>query len=305
MTRGLHARVAEGIVSGRLWSPGDRVAVAVSGGLDSTVLLDLLHRTRGVHGGVLSVVTVDHGMRSGSGADADGVIAEAERRSLPWQRHRVSLPSSASEAVARAARYAWLDQLDVEAVALAHHRDDQVETLLLGLLRGHGARSLAGMARVRGRYRRPLLDVSRAELQGWAAHAQLTWSEDPSNASLGPLRNRVRHELVPLLEVLRAGGAEAAARTAGLLGSDDAYLYDLAADVPFDGSWARGVVADGPEPVVRRALLLQLGEATTAGHVDAILAAARRGRGRIVLSEHVSVVVDAASVRIVETSGRS
>lgn len=304
MSRGLHLRVVERLVARALWKPGERVAVAVSGGRDSIVLLDLLHRTAGVHRGRLLVVTVDHGLREGSAEDAAVAVAAAEARGLLWRRARLGL-GRASEGEARAARYAWLDGVDADVVALAHHRDDQVETLLLGLLRGHGARSLAGMAPRRGRYVRPLLDEPRAALAAWAERQGLGWAEDPTNASPDHLRNRVRHELVPLLESLRPGATEAAARTAGLLALDDGLLGELAEAVPYEPSgdrWAREGLLGVPEPVARRSLLQRLGEAATGAHLDAVLAAARRGRGRVALSSSVTIVVDRAWVRIVGVS---
>ncbi|MCB9666021.1 MAG: tRNA lysidine(34) synthetase TilS [Alphaproteobacteria bacterium] len=300
MSPGLHLRVAEGIVARALWPAGARVAVAVSGGLDSVVLLDLLVRTRGVHRGALHVATFDHGTRPGSSADADFVAGLAEALELPLRRGREALGEGASEDACRRARHAFLDGLDVDVVALAHHADDQAETSLLGLLRGGGTRALAGMAWRRGRLVRPLLGVRRAELEAWAAHAGLVWREDPTNASPRYLRNRVRGELLPLLEALRPGATEALARGAGHAAADADLLEALAAaqEDYADESWARAWVASAPEALVRRALAARLGEVDSA-RLDAMLAAARRGRGTVEVSPRVSVVVDGARVRIV------
>ena len=127
------------------------------------------------------------------------------------------------EAAARAARYRALDdaadRLGAAAVLLGHTRDDQAETVLLGLARGSGARSLAGMAARSGRYRRPLLDLDRAVVRSAAAGLD-TW-DDPHNADPSFGRSRVRHAALPALEAaLGPGVAAALARTASLLRAD-------------------------------------------------------------------------------------
>lgn len=295
----LRLRVAEAVRRHGLWAPGDRVAVAVSGGLDSVVLLDVLAETRGVHRGRLSVVTVDHGTRPGSAEDARFVARLSRRRGLPCHVATRALGPGATERACRDARYAVLDALDVDRVALAHHRDDQAETLLIALLRGHGARGLAGMARRRGRYVRPLLDAPRRALEAYADARGLAWREDPTNADGRWLRNRVRHRLRPLLEDLRPGASHAVARTAQRLAEDDALLDVLSREAdPHDGvGWPTAWVAEAPIPLVRRALLRRLPGAR-GSHLDAILDAARRGRGRIPVTFRVCVVVDPVLVHI-------
>lgn len=197
-----------------LWAPGDRVAVAVSGGADSLALLDLLEVTRRWHGGALEVVTVDHGIREGSADDAAFVWELARSRGLPCTWVSLGLRGGASEAECRDARYRALAGLSVARVALAHHRDDLAETVLLHLLRGTGPRGFAGMAWRRDRYVRPLLDVPRADLRRWLAWRGLAWRDDPTNTDPGRLRNRLRHEVLPLLEDVRPGGVAAIARGA-------------------------------------------------------------------------------------------
>src|SRR5688500_10188272 len=119
----LRHRVLDAIRRHHLWSPADRVAVAVSGGLDSVVLLHLLLSTRRSHGAVRSVVTVDHGLRPDSAEHASFVESLAADHGLHCVRANLSL-GEASEADARHARYAVLDSVDADHVALAHHRDD-------------------------------------------------------------------------------------------------------------------------------------------------------------------------------------
>lgn len=200
--------------------PGDRVAVAVSGGLDSVVLLDLLMVLGDLHGGVLSIATVDHGTRTGSAADADFVAELAAARGLVLHRFDLSLGEGASEADCREARYACFETLDVTSVALGHHRDDQAETLLINLLRGTGARGLRGMGVRRGRLIRPLIETPRAELVRWADHRGLAWREDPTNQDQRFLRNAIRHRVMPLLEEIRPGARKALGRSARQVAED-------------------------------------------------------------------------------------
>lgn len=300
MNTRLRLRVAETVVSRGLWRPGERVAVAVSGGMDSVALLDLLVAGAGVHGATLSVATFDHGTRPGSDADAAFVRALGARLGLPVFAGRAALGEGASEAVCRRARYAWLDTLEVDHVALAHHRDDQAETAVLAWVRGAGTRGHAGMAWRRGRYVRPLLQTPRAALRAWAGGRGLTWREDPTNASLTPLRNQVRHTLLPQVEAMRPGAAAAIARAATHAAEDEALLSELARGAPWQHeacAWPRNWTVTTPSPVVRRALRDRLPDARSS-HLDAILAAARSGRGRVWVSSSVCVVVTDAWVSI-------
>lgn len=294
----LRFEVADAVRARGLWAPGARVGVAVSGGLDSVCLLDLLVASQGVHGGRLEVITIDHGTRPDSAADADFVASLAQAHALPLHRHTLSLGPDASEAACRQARFRGFADVQVDVVALAHHRDDQVESVLLALLRGAGSRGQGGMRWRRGRYVRPLLDLPRSALQAWAAHRGLTWRDDPTNTDPRYLRNRLR-ALLPELLGLREGSAAAIARGAALRAEDDALLHLLAAESeawrPSPPAWSRAWVASAPAPLVRRCLLQRLSMARSAevgaGVVEAVMRAARRGRGRIELSSTVAVVV--------------
>jgi tRNA(Ile)-lysidine synthase len=220
-------------------APGDGVAVAVSGGADSLALLHALRVLAGPRKWRLAVLTVDHGLRPGSAADAAFVADHAKALALParvltltsadLEAHRAAGP----EAAARAARYAALwpaaDALDCHWLATGHTLDDQAETVLLQLLRGAGPDGLAGMPVRSGRLLRPLLGVRRAQTRACCAAAGLPWREDPTNASDTPLRNRVRHQLLPLLEELRPGATATLARTATLAADERAWLDPLVA----------------------------------------------------------------------------
>ncbi|HTF59069.1 MAG TPA: tRNA lysidine(34) synthetase TilS [Actinomycetes bacterium] len=218
---------------------GDGVAVAVSGGADSLALLHALRTLAGPRGWRLAVLTVDHGLRPGSAADAAFVADHAKALGLPTRvltltagdldPHRPAGP----EAAARAARYAALwpaaGELGCDWLATGHTLDDQAETVLLQLLRGAGPDGLAGMTVRTGRLLRPLLGVRRADTHAACTAVGLTWREDPTNAEDSPLRNRVRSQLLPLLEELRPGATRTLARTATLAADERDWLGPLAA----------------------------------------------------------------------------
>lgn len=171
--------------------------VAVSGGIDSVVLLDILVAA-GTHD--LTVAHFDHGIRDDSAADARFVAALAERYALPFVSERAELGAGASEAEARAARYAFLEREAKRrgaVIATAHHADDVVETIALNLTRGTGWRGLAVLdhpQRVR-----PLLELTKADLRAYALERRLEWVEDSTNAETVYLRNRLRRVIARTL----------------------------------------------------------------------------------------------------------
>ena len=188
------------------------LALACSGGLDSIVLLDLAAAHRRRTGQVLTVLHLDHGLRPESAADAAFVEAAAVHLGLPCLTHRANLRTGPGlEARARDARYAFLvdaaRSVGARHVLTAHHRDDQVESIVLRLLRGAGPRGLRGMPASRRlasglRLLRPLLHVRRELLRAHAEGAGLAWREDLTNADLTLARNRVRHALLPRLRAI-------------------------------------------------------------------------------------------------------
>lgn len=183
--------------------PSGRALVAVSGGPDSEALLDLLHRTRAVHGLELVVAHVDHGIHPESGRVAELVRAHAVERGLPFEGVALGLGTSAGETAARAARYAWLARirarLDASCVFTAHHADDQVETVLMRVLGGSGPAGLAGMRARSGWLVRPLLPFRRVALLRYVRERGLPVWIDPANADPVHLRSWIRVELLPLL----------------------------------------------------------------------------------------------------------
>jgi len=216
---------------------GSLVVVACSGGADSFALAAATAFEAPRAGLRAGGITVDHALQDGSAERAADVVARLRALELdPVAAVLVHVGTAGGpEAAARTARYAALDAFadahGAAAVLLGHSADDQAETVLLGLARGSGARSLAGMAPVAGRYRRPLLDLPRADLAQACTAAGLNPWQDPHNLDPAYTRARVRHDALPALEkTLGPGVAEALARTARLLRADADALDGLAVD---------------------------------------------------------------------------
>jgi tRNA(Ile)-lysidine synthase len=221
--------------------PGDRVLAACSGGADSLALAAAVAFEAPRAGLLAGGITIDHGLQAGSAQQATRVVTVLEDLGLsPVLAVAVTVPGPADsaghlgpEGAARTARYAALDQAAAALggwVALGHTLDDQAETVLLGLARGSGARSLAGMAPVSGRYLRPLLTIRRSQTAAACAAEGLEPWQDPQNCDPAFTRTRIRHQVMPALaDALGPAVAESLARTAMLL-RDDAAVLDAAAD---------------------------------------------------------------------------
>ncbi|MEV2275773.1 tRNA lysidine(34) synthetase TilS [Nocardiopsis sp. NPDC049922] len=214
------------------------VLVACSGGADSLALAGAVAFEAPRMRRRAGAVTVDHGLQEGSAARAEAVAGVLRGLGLdPVTVRTVEVGGGGGpEAAARRARYTALDAAVAEhapaVVLLAHTLDDQAETVLLGLARGSGARSLSGMALRTGPYLRPLLDLDRATVRSACERMGLVPWEDPHNTDPRYARSRVRHDALPALErALGPGIAEALARTATLLRADADTLDDLAGEL--------------------------------------------------------------------------
>lgn len=263
---------------------GALVLVACSGGADSVALAAAAAFEAPRLGLRVGGVTVDHGLQKGSASRAAtvaGLLTGLGLEPVEAILVDVSLHRGGPEAAARAARYGALDgvadRLGAVAVLVGHTLDDQAETVLLGLARGSGTRSLAGMAAVNGRYRRPLLGVDRAYTLAACADLGLPVWDDPQNADPSFARVRVRSEVLPVLEAaLGPGVAAALARTAELT-RDDADALDQWASASYtdladvDGSLDTAALALLPGAVRRRVLrLATLRAGVTVGSLAAV-----------------------------------
>jgi tRNA(Ile)-lysidine synthase len=258
------ARLTEVLARCSFPAAGTDVTCAVSGGADSLALLVLAVEA----GCRVTAVHVDHGLRAGSAAEAGVVAAVARSRGAAFRAEQVTVtPGPNLEARARAARYAVLPP----GVLTGHTADDQAETVLVNLLRGSGLDGLAGM-RAEGH---PLLRIRRAETRALCTALGLTPVEDPTNASLAHRRNRVRHELLPLLDAIADRDVAALlARQASAL-RDEADLLDSLARA-LDPTDARALAA-APTALARRAVRrwLTCGYPPEAAAVERVLAVAR------------------------------
>jgi tRNA(Ile)-lysidine synthase len=235
---GLHTRISDLARSQHLFRPGDTLIIGLSGGADSMAMLDLMATLPAFQ---LSLVAahLNHCLRGDdSNLDEQFCRDAAARYGIPFESRRVDVRAAAAagslnlEDAGRRARIAFFDELcrtwHATAVVLAHHADDQAETVLMRLLRGSGMTGLAGMPWRNGRgYIRPLLNTTRAELEAYLADRRLNWREDASNCDPAFLRNRVRHELLPLMERCNPAVRTSLATTARILSEEDALLDAL------------------------------------------------------------------------------
>lgn len=276
---------------------GHTVLVACSGGPDSMALAAATAFESRAAGWLVAAVVVDHGLQPQS-AEVSAAVAERLRGLgiAPVTVVPVEVVARGGpEAAARTARYAALaraaDASRARCVLLGHTREDQAETVLLGLARGSGARSLAGMSPVSGRYRRPLLDVPRAVTeQACRAEGVQVW-RDPHNEDHGFTRVRVRRRVLPVLEDELGPGVTAALARTGRLLRDDADALDVfAAAAREDCRTDDGLDVDRLQTLLpalrRRVLRLAAVDAgapptdLTAGHVDAAEALVMRWHGQ-------------------------
>ena len=226
------------VLTDNLFRPGQRIAVAVSGGADSVALLRRLLEERHQLGIVLSVVHVHHGIRQAAAdEDATFVANLAQINDLPFYLRRTDAPAAAAalhqtlEEAARNLRYNFFQELMekrlVDAVATAHTSDDQAETVLYKLMRGAWTEGLSGIHPVviagPGTILRPFLGNSRATIEAWLGSLSQPWCEDSTNQDVAHTRNRIRHELLPLLSTYNPQIARQLARVASIAADEEAY----------------------------------------------------------------------------------
>ncbi len=265
----------------RLFRKPGTALVAVSGGADSVALLDLLHGVAPDLGLSLVVAHVDHGIQTAGRPVGRTVGKLAEKYGLPFETVELHLGPDATETVARRARYAWLREvqhrLGAAYLVTAHHRDDQVETVVLRALRGSAPAGLAGIVR-RGRdgLVRPLLPFTHDELVAHAAARGLTAHSDPANADPRHLRSWVRTQLLPLLKDRLGARVTGDLRRLGRQAAADRRAWDRALELVPE----LGLQVSSTGFAVARGALLGYDETLA---VALLRAAARRAGGGLVL----------------------
>jgi tRNA(Ile)-lysidine synthase len=311
-------RVQQTIRDYRMLEPGHTVLVAVSGGADSMALLHILWRLREPLALQLWVAHLNHQMRPDAGGDARLVETVAGALGLRYVGATRDVPAyrrlhkGSPEDAARRVRYAFLrataTEVGAERIAIGHTADDQAETVLLHLLRGAGLRGLCGMPAVRGAIVRPLIQVVRRDILAYVQAHHLSFRDDPSNTQRRYRRNRLRLDVLPVLQQhFNPRLSHTLARTAQLLAEDEAALQALtqqyfcaAARATASGAVALqlAVLASLPIALQRRVFRWALAEVIgdlhglTARHIAAIVALTRSGAGNQRLTFPRGVVVE-------------
>jgi tRNA(Ile)-lysidine synthase len=277
--------------------PGSRVAIAVSGGADSVCLLCIMSELAPSLQIELSVAHLNHGLRGrASDDDAEFVRELAGKFALPFHYKKVDIAEQAGnlEQAGRNARLAFFENLNADRIATGHTKSDQAETVLYRLLRGSGTAGLAGVLPVVGRRIRPLIDCTREEVLCFLQSRNLEWREDATNADRSFARNKIRHDILPLLD---SSVTEILARTAELARDEEEYwdreIARIAAAlfrrkpkaVQINAESLSGFPRAVQRRLIRQAILEVKGDLREIGlfHVEALLSLASQyeGHGRV------------------------
>lgn len=294
-----------------MWQTGERIGVAVSGGADSVSLLRAMVEVRQELGLVISVVHVNHMLRDDADSDEAFVRALATNLDCRFHTSRCNVRARSEErdesieTAARGLRYEFFDSLlaagEVDVIATAHTRDDQAETVMMKLLRGAGTRGMSGIhpvvRRERGKVVRPMLGTPRVEVEAYLREIGQEWRTDQSNASCDFTRNRMRHDVLPVLRTYEPHTDAALANAAEIARAEEEYWeQEVERVVPLlatSGQPVRGggrassggatvaLPIDGlrrysqaMQRRIARGVLRQLGLSATLAETDAVLGAA-------------------------------
>ncbi|MBE9502932.1 MAG: tRNA lysidine(34) synthetase TilS [Proteobacteria bacterium] len=220
-------------------SGGETVVAGVSGGVDSTVLLHLLHCFMKAYGGSLVISHLNHGLR-GQEADRDEAFVRsvAGKYGLPFKTRKVKLKDIAREKglnlqdAGRKERYRFfadvIKEVKGDKIAVGHNADDQAETVMMRVIRGTGMKGLGGVPPARGNIIRPLIDFDRQEIESYAQKEKIEYIEDSSNRDRKYMRNRIRHELIPQLKSFNPNICRELGMLSSIARDVDSYLDDLA-----------------------------------------------------------------------------
>ncbi len=234
-------KIIEKIKEYKMLADGDRVLVALSGGVDSSVLLDALVKNAEALNITVCAAHLNHCIR-GAAADADEAEVRKKCReyNIPLICEKIDVKRYASEngesteLAARNVRYDFLrrakEELGADKIATAHNANDNLETVLFNLARGGGSAGLGGIPPIRGDIIRPLIGVSRAEIEEYASANEIEFCVDKTNDETEYSRNKLRHLVVPRLMDINSGVVENASRTAEIIRGEAAFLDELAHD---------------------------------------------------------------------------
>lgn len=313
-------RVQNFVGKHELWRPGSRIVIGVSGGPDSLCLLDVLAYLAPKYDFRLHVAHVNYGLR-GRSSDLDEKLVR-ERSAfygiLCTVLRSRGKPAQNLEETLRDTRYAFFERLrerkDFDLVAVAHNEDDQAETFLMRLLRGSGLQGLRAMRPKNGSVIRPLLGTSRTDILRYLKERRLSSREDKSNRDTRLMRNRIRHELLPLLEEkFQPRTRKVLSATASLLAEDYATLEDFLSVKPEKGTkndfiLSRSELLALPLPLLRhrlRTLLTPLsqGKSPEKGLVDEIIKAlkSQKNKHRNLIFHNLKLTVKGDTVRLFST----
>jgi tRNA(Ile)-lysidine synthase len=288
-----------------LLEPGDHVLVAVSGGADSVALLRALMRLSHEYKLKLTTAHLNHGLR-GIEADEDerfvstlcaGIGMECLCKTIDVGALKIGKGQSTEE-VGREERYRFLDEAakhcGATKIATGHHREDQAETLLMNLLRGSGLEGLKGILPVRGgRIIRPLLHVAKADILTFLKREGLSYREDSSNLSPLFLRNRIRHDLIPVLTAYNPGIVEGLSRTADIIRREDDCLQSAVCDLLH----REGIIPGEAQNIIPLPLFMGLHEALKGRLIKSLLEAASSS-GRGIACRHIEAVLNLARATV-------
>lgn len=222
----------------RMLGRGDRIVVAVSGGIDSVALLHALTGLAAEYRLFIVVAHLNHCLR-GRESDRDEMFAKrfAEKLGVKFVCERIDArlllkKGDSLQDIAREARYSFFDRIakryKADRIATGHNMDDQAETVLMKFMKGAGLGGLCGIPKVKGKYIRPLINITRKEIEEYAEGCRLKFVKDSSNKSAKYLRNRIRLKLMPILEEYNPSLKKDLARLSRILERDDLYLKDKA-----------------------------------------------------------------------------
>ena len=279
--------------------PMRSVLVGLSGGADSAALTHILIGLSGKYGFKVFAAHVNHGLR-GAAADADEEFSRAlaDRLNIPFFSLRADIRSEAKrrgiseELAGRAVRYEFFDRLlsenDIDRVATAHHKNDNAETILMNLMRGSGTGGLAGIPYMRGNIIRPMLDVSRTDIERYCEENSIEYVTDATNLETVYTRNRVRNTLIPIMErEFNPALVDTLCANARLIANDEDYLSTeterVYRDIVKDGAADAAALASLHSAIALRVIRLMIDKACGAADVPqtaaaAVLAIARKGR---------------------------